>query len=357
MDRKTIAGVVVVIVSVLFITEQFYFGGFNSPSGPTGSGRNESGTAVFNGTIRTYDPIIVIPLNTSYDILSQIKSRPDVRDLRNDSQTYIIDTETRDDVYPISQFLRSVNVTGYSVANVAASDVIQVKTPLGIENATVPNGVVRVVTEPLVDSDTQVAVSMVATVSDGLVIDIQSTSLLLQSMDLQVGARVAALDHKTYSYVIPWENRTQLGDLSSYGQYNFKKVDTIVFTTPLNVSQVMVKKQFPYVTYIDTGSAQVEPSFSNATLVALNFADTQYALPDSTLTIMTNETPDLPFDPAVDYTYELVLSNDTNYTFPVSSFLVDSNLELPLNSTITMNMSVVALGDKVLAIKSVSPPS
>lgn len=359
MDRKQIAGIVVVIVSLLLVTESFYFGGnfLGGPASGVKPGTNVSGTAVFNGTIRTYNPIIIIPLNTSADLVAQIKARPDVRALRNDSQVYIIDTDTRDDVYPIAQFLRTLNITGYSVANVAASDVIPVTTPLGIVNATVPSGVVQVITEPLVDADTEVEVSIVAVVADGQVVDIRSAAIKTQDLQLQLEARVAALDHKTYSYVIPWENRTQV-DLSGFPQYDYKKLDSIIFTVPLNVSQVLVKKQFPYITYIGTDSAQVEPSFSNASLVAENFADVGYTLPPSMLTILTNGTPDLPFNSTVAYAYDLeLLQNQTPYRFPTGSFFVETDHELTVNGTITLNISAVGLGDRILAIRSVSPPS
>ncbi len=360
MDRKQIAGIVVVIVSLLLVTESFYFGGAGIFSGSTSGpkpGTNVSGIAEFNGTIRTYNPLIIIPLNTSTDVISQLKARSDVRAVRNDTQYYLIDTDTRDDVYPIAQFLRTLNVTGYSIANVAASDVIPFTTPLGIVNATVPSGVVQVVTEPLVDSDTEVEVSMVAVVQDGQVIDIRSAAIKTQDLNLQLQAKVASLDHKTYSYVIPWENRTGL-NLSNFTSYDFNKLDSIIFTTPLNVSQVIVKKQFSYITYIGTDSAQVDPSFSNASLVAENFADVGYTLPSSSLTILTNDTPELPFNSTVSYSYDLELLQDqTQYKFPTGSFFVETDHELPVNGTITLNISAVGLGDRILAIRSVSPPS
>ncbi len=358
MDRKQIAGIVVVLVSLLLVTEGFYFGGSLPSFGGPSKSSNVSGVAVFNGTIRTYDPYLMIPLNTSPDVLAQLRLRPEVKDIQNSSGVYVVDTDTRDDVYPLGQFLLTQNVTPYAVANIAATDVIQFNTSLGVQNASIPFGVVRVVTQPLVDSDNVVTVSLIGVISDGQVIEVQSSNVLVQNVQLEMNATVASLDHKTYSYSIPWENRTSLGNLSSYGNYSYNQVDTVIFANQLTLGQVMAKKQFPYITYIDQGSASVDPSFSNVTQFATNFADVNYTLPPSSLTIQTNETPALPFNASVTYSYDLVLDqNGSSYTFPTGSFFVDSDHELPINSTIGLNMTVVALGNKVLAIRRVDLPS
>ncbi len=357
MDRKQIAGIVVVLVSILLVTEGFYFGG-SLPSFGQPKSTNVSGVAIFNGTIRTYDPYLLLPLNTSPDILQQLRMRPDVKDVQNNSQAYVVDTDTRDDVFTVGQFLMKLNVTPYAIANIAANDVLQFNTSLGMQNASIPNGVVRVATEPLVDSDSVVTVSVIGVIADGQVVDIQSASIMLQNVELGMNATVASLDHETYSYVIPWENRTQLGNLSAYGNYSYNKVDTVIFTTPLSLDQVMAKKQFPYISYIDQGSASVDPSFSNATQLAINFADVNYTLPPSRLTIQTNQTPPIPFNSSVTYTYDLVLNQSGSaYVFPGGSFFVDTDHQLPINSTISLNISAVALGDKILAVRRVGLPS
>jgi hypothetical protein len=271
-----------------------------------------------------------------------------------------VNTQTRDDVFPIDTYLRSVNVTAYSVANIAATDVIPLDTPLGTVNTTVASGVIRVVTEPIVDSGTPVSVSLVAIESDGVIIDITSANLITQDVTILMDSNVSGLDHVSYSYSIPWENRTSLGNLSQYGQYTYDQVDSIVFQSPINISQVLEKKAFPFIVYIDTHGAQVDPSFSNLTQVEQDFQDTPFLLPPSTLNIIskTNVTPNIPFDPTVSYAYNLtLLENETNYTLPVGSLLVDTNYPIQLNSTVKLNISAVSMGTRVVAINGVSLPS
>ncbi|MFN7990924.1 MAG: hypothetical protein U0R44_02075 [Candidatus Micrarchaeia archaeon] len=358
MDKKQIAGVVVVIVSLLFITEQFYFGQGTTRSNPITPGTNVSGTTVFNGTIRTYDPLLVVGVNTSQADLDMIKSIDAVKGVRTNPQGYIIDVETRDDVYPIALKLREKNITAYAVANIALTDTVKVDTPQGLVNASAIGGVVRVITEPLLDVDSPVTVSMIAVVNNGILIDYRSAEILLQSLDLQLDAIVERLDAKVYSYSIPWQNRTDVGNLSDLGEVDYKGIDSIVFKTPLNTSQILVKKKFPYISYIDASSAQVSPGFNNISLIAENFADTPFTLPPSRLTITTNKTLSLPFNGTVLYNYVLALNqSSTRYIFPSGSFFIQSEKELRENSTIRMNVSAVGIGDRIISVKRVSLPS
>jgi hypothetical protein len=355
MDRKDlIKTILVIVVVVFFITESFYFGGgYFKPSTSSGSGSNMTGNSVFNGTIRTYDPLLFLPLNTSQQVLDQLDGRSEVRSVKADTNAYVITTETRDDVYPLAAWLRTMNVTSFAIANIAVS-VIPVDTLGGTINASVPNGVVRVVAEPLLDVDNEVTVSLVATVNDGQLVGTQSESILLQPVEAIIDARVESIDDRSYQYSIPWANRTTLA-LAGYDSH-YTRVDTIIFRSPLNVSQILAKKQFPYITYIDANSAQVAQDFDNVTMLEINFADTPFTLPPSQLTISANETPDVPFNYTLYYTYSLVPIN-TTYDFGDKPLVVQTTNSYEENSTIGLNVSATALGDKIISIKRAGLPS
>jgi hypothetical protein len=359
MDTKDMIKIVLVVgVVILFMAESFYIGGgFFKPTSTTApTGTNITGTSVFNGTIRTYDPILIIPINTSQPVIDQLRLRSGVRDVKTTQTDIRVQTETRDDVYPLGAWLRSMNVTSYSIANIAVNRNIEVLTATGKINATVPGGIVRILTEPVLDVDHEVTVSMGAIINTNQLIDYTSASLLLEQLDLEVNASVIKLDNKVYSYSIPWESRNSIGNLSQYGVVDYKKLDSIIFNPPLTINQIFTKKMFPYIVYIDASSAQVSPSFDNITQIRTNFQDTPFTLPDSKLTIQTNRSLDLPFNSTVEYNYVFKLQNPA-YKFDNETITLNTLREYDLNSTVGLNLSVLVLGDKVISIKRVLLPS
>ncbi len=357
MNKNDIIKIAALVVVVGFITELFFIGGgftnFNLFASSSKS-KNTTGETIFNGTIRTYDPILVLPLNTSQSIVDQLRITDGVLSVQNDPQGIIVRTETRDDVYPLSMMLSQKNITTYSIANIAVTSQVEVATADGKINASIPNGVVRVATEPLLDSDNEVSVYMVAVVSEGVVVDYGSASILLNNIEVLVNATLDSLNFKSYTYSIPWEERNNIGDISKYGKIDYKKVDLIVFKTPLSAEQILIKKQLPYITYIDSDSAQVESDFTNISLLETNFADAPFDLPDSKLVIVTNGTPDVKFNHTIKYQYSLI-PKDSGYDF--GTLIIDSDKEYEINQTLELNISANGIGSKILSIKHVGLPS
>ena len=115
MERKSIIISILVIALVLgFITELFYFGGsFSLPflGGGITVPQNVTGTTTFNGTIRTYDPVLQIPANVSQSVIGALHNMSGVKDVQVQANDILIDTETRDDVYPIAVALGQMNVS------------------------------------------------------------------------------------------------------------------------------------------------------------------------------------------------------------------------------------------------------
>lgn len=355
-SRKNIMQIAILVLSVVaLIGSYFYVGGQPLNFGPSGgSNTNVTGNTVFSGTIRTYDPLIAIPLNTPASVIDEARQRDDVKNIRTESGYYVIDTETRDDVYTIASFLRSKNVSNIqAVANIAVTKPLEVETVAGRINASVPGGVIRIFMDPVFDSGSEVTVRMVAIVRNNVYLGYNSAGLALNELAVLMDARVVSLERKTFTYSIPWESRNSL-NLS--GNYSYKKVDSIIFTTPLDIAKVLEKKQFQYITYIDSGSAQVLPSFDNASQVAINFQDVQYRLPPSTLVIESEEDPGIGFNSSVSYFYSLVLE-DPRVDASMNGIALEAPSELELNSTIKLNVTALEMGGKIFSLKRVSLPS
>jgi|GEM_PF-5193060 len=360
MERQNMINIVIMaVLVVLFLTEIVAFKGTIPTLNLGGASTyNITGTTMFNGSIRTYDPVLLVPVNTSAEIIDQLKARPEVKSVNIESDGYIIDTETRDDVFPLATYLRSINVSSVSVANIIMPQDLSVLTSNGTINASA-SGVVRVMTPPLLDVDNVVSVSMTAIVdNNNNLVDYTNAEIMTQDIAQRFNASIVSLEGKTYSYTIPWANRS-LGDLSQYGTVHYNERDSIIFTTPLSVTQTIQKKNISYVTYIGPASADVEQSFTNASQVALDFNDTNYTLPDSQLVITTNssmEDPYLPYNATVSFTYLVILQNST-YDFGSTPLTVVTDKEYPDNESVSVDIKAVALGDQVVMVTSASIPS
>ncbi len=350
MDKKLIMKIIVVGAALLFITELFMFGGNHlvGGGGPSIGGENISGPITFNGTIRTYDPYLFLTSTPSESQLDTIRGIPGVLNIRPDPQGYIVDTETRDDVYLVGIELRKMNLSALSVANIAAPSIMELQFGTQTLNVTSP-GVVRVATEPLLDAGEIVTVSMVGISNNGMLIDYNSQQIALTRLTLLFSAEAGEPISESVTYVIPWENRNNVTNAS--GEYN--KVDSLIFTSPLTINQILAKKQFPYITYIDANSAQVTSSFDNKTQVLVNFQDTNVTFPPSTLS--TNESIDLPYQKQVFYTYNLSLTPPDDYTSPRDSLLYQTSEEL--NGTLSLQVNALVAGKSIISIESVSLPS
>lgn len=357
--------VFVVVISLSFLTELFLYSGslpFFSPGG-SGASQNITGTTTFNGTIRTYDPLLLLPVETPAQVVAALKLRSGVTSVTLEQDGYLVDTQTRDDVYPTAVYLRALNVSSLSIANIVIPQTIPVSTAAGLKNATTSEiAVVRVETEPLLDADSPVTVNMTAVVDgNGYLVDYGSAEISQQVVDNVFNATITGFEGKTYTYSIPWENRTSINASALSGQVDFQKSDMIVFTSTLTTAQVVAKKQFGYIQYIDTGSAIVSPDFANLSQVQANFQDVNYTLPASQLTVSMNSSdspaPALPFSPLVSYSYNLTLQDAQGFDFSEAPILLVSDKPYAVNDSVSAEISAVAIGPKIILIRSVSIPS
>lgn len=367
MEKKNAWIVIVVLLIVAgFITELFYFGGNFTLELPFSGGPaaqdagNSTGSAVFNGTIRTYDPVLGIPANTSPAVLESIRRMPGVKGVRVQADIALVDTETRDDVYPIAMALKAMNITCLAVANIAMPPEIVVDTPLGPVNATVASPILQLEAEPLMDVDTQVPVAMTAVVSsDGLLLGWYEPRLLASRRSFIANATVASLSNMTFTYEIPWNQRSGL-DLSALEYaHAYRQANTVLFSPPLNVTGIIAKRALPYITYIDASSAEVSPSFRDENSLRADFAETNVTFRPSVLTVTGPEFPGLRgaggvalnYTPSVRYEYVLILPQAVGgYDIGSRNFTTSTPAPLEVSSTVPLNVTVVALGDRVLSV-------
>jgi hypothetical protein len=362
MERKSIIISIVVVALVLgFITELFYLNGsFSLPflGGTSAPPQNVTGTTIFNGTIRTYNPVLEIPANISSAVLSQLYNLSGVKIVQPQANDIIIQTETRDDVYPLAVALGHMNVSGIlTVANIVMPENLEVDTQNGTINASTLDfsGVMQVVTEPFVDSDSTVPVSMTAVVSGGMLIDYYNAQILAQSNRLSVNATSLELSNTTFTYSIPWAGRASIPLAllnSSNSSYRYDEVNTLIFSPPLTVSQVLADKQLPYITFIGTASAEAAANFSNESAVRSDFSGTNVTFPDSTLIVSGLTEPSLNYTPAVVYSYLVGLpSSAGGYDLGNSpSFTLQTSAPLQVNATVPLNVTVLVIGDQVLSV-------
>ena len=121
MKTKDIIKLVILLgIVLMFLLSTFGYmgGGFNFGGGGGLGGENVSGTAIFNGTIRTYDPLLVLPADIDQFLIDELRNRDDVKDVKVETDGVLVETETRDDVYPLATYLRSIDVVSISVANI-----------------------------------------------------------------------------------------------------------------------------------------------------------------------------------------------------------------------------------------------
>lgn len=358
IDKKLIIQVAVLLTVLFFLLQPFGMGGMPNIfsglfSGDPDKGVNKTGIAVFNGTVRAYEPFLVLPADTDSSLLEELREYEGVRNVKVEAQGILVETESRDDVYLVASYLRQKGVSSLTNANVVIPQVIEVDFAEGREEVRTSFGIMTMATEPVVEAGSDVTISMMAIVRDGYLINYYSPSMLVEETTVLVDAEVKQLNYKLYTYEIPWESRNSLGNLSQH-EADYDRKDLMIFDSPLSTGQVISKNQLSYVEYIDSTSAQLSPDFDNLTTLERDFLTINYTIPSSTLAIKTNETPDINFTADVLYSYDLELL-ETDYIFKDAVLTVEMDEEKEINSAITLNVSIMAIGSNVVSVGKISP--
>ncbi|MBN1170424.1 hypothetical protein JXA56_05335 [Candidatus Micrarchaeota archaeon] len=331
--------IIVLAVALLFISSSLFIGGSFNFFQEEAKEEKITGQVVFDGVIRTYDPYIYVPSNTSNEVLQDLLDMDGVSSVVLEGQYYVIKTDTRDDVYNVAEYLRSKSVNSLAIANVVAPNQMQLNTGMEILNVTFGLGSVRLVSEPVLDSDEKATVSMIAIAEKGFIIEYDSAGFIFLEKQVQLNATIDKRSVK-YIYSVPWEDRNSVNVSGDY-----KKTDSLLFEPPLDPGQIMTKKQFDYIEYIDAHSAQVYADFDDRGQIEENFADVSVHFPSSTLT--TSE-PDLDYNSSKLYLYSLTLESD-EYNIKQKELEIETTEEY--GDSFVYNANALISGDTIISIR------
>ncbi|MBI5227983.1 hypothetical protein HY988_05330 [Candidatus Micrarchaeota archaeon] len=352
MQKSDIIKIVVLLIAVGFITELFFFGGgqLDFLKGNSAA-QNFTGSVIFNGTIRTYEPYLILPSNTSVAVLDDLKKQPGFVDVRSQGNYLLIQTETRDDVFPLATYLLKKDIIPFALANVALPSSLELSNGAKKVNVSTNSGIVSIQAIPYLDSGSDVTVSMiVVAAADGQFLGYGSPNILIETIKVPLNATISSLDYLVYTYEIPWASRNSLPNLSAY-VVQYTRRDSVIFASPLPVDKILLLKQLPYIVYIDDNSAQINETFTDMDKVQSDFSNTTLMFPSSDLIIRTNQTLSLNFSSSTTYSYTLQLPESANgYLLPVKNLSVIRSTKYPVGGTIELVLTGPAIGNKLLSV-------
>lgn len=346
--------ILAIFAAALFIFEIFALGLLGNTSMNGGQSTDViPGTTEFRGAIRTYDPILVIPLDTDEEVLTELRQMEGVKDVIVSQDSISISTDTRDEVYPVAEFLRGENVTSYAVANIAMPSKMEVTLGNGsVINATGGGAPIRMVTEPIIDVDTEITIKMIVGLSGSMVVTYSSPMIVSEEKEITVDSTVLEVDY-IYTYLIPWEDRNTI-DVSSMeypAEYNRK--NSVLLGEALTLEEVMQKKNLSYVEYIDQYSIECSENFTDVEQIMADFSS-NITLPNSELVVTSNETVNLNYTGTVVYSYVLSVPEKADgITLDVDEVELELDELYDENSTIKLDIMGTVIGEKMVAVKSI----
>jgi len=312
------------------------------------------GQVEFNGSIRTYDPFLVIPGGIDSSLMTDLKSLDGVKEITAEQGDTVILLETRDDVYSTALYLKTLNITSYTLANIAPPGFVPVLLETGeTVNATfsVP---IKVETTPLVPPDTMVSVAIVVLVSENAIVNYGSAYILTEEKTVSLTGKVEN-EMFAYVYSIPWEERNNItpDDFEAYGEVYYQKENMGFFDRELTSDEMLAAKQLDYIEYIDKRSAVFSDDFTDSE-EAISDLDAGISFLPSMLAIISNETLNITYDSSQSYLYTIRI-NPGEYTIDenMQVITIESPDEVSA-STVPLSLKGKFIGPILFEIESVS---
>ncbi|MGV8085739.1 MAG: hypothetical protein ACP5N9_05815 [Candidatus Bilamarchaeum sp.] len=354
MNKQDIIKLVVVLVVIGFVAEQYYFSsqgaGFNIFNlGGSNTGSASNGTTTFKGTVRNYDNILVLDINTSQETVEQIRNLEHVRSITQQPGYWLVTMQSREDVPALAKFLNNKNVNSLARVNINIPETILVDTANGVINVSTysQNQVIKLVTTPVVESGDEVSISMRATVQNKVLVSYDSAQIALQNVELLVDVSIVKLNQIVYELNVPWEERNSLNTSNSS-----RMINTIVFGSPLTNQQMMEKRQLSYITYISSESAEVEANFTDKNRVISDFNGTAITFVPSRSIITSDHPLNITSNSTVKYNYNILFPDQVGrYRSENVSFDMDFSEPKQVNSTVQLNISALVIGQKLYSVK------
>lgn len=340
----------------IFIFEIIALGvlGGGGRTGGGSAGEIISGTTEFSGALRTYDPYLVVQGGLDEDMMTEIREVEGVKDIRVTVDGTVIDTETRDDVYPLAVYLREKNISALGVANIAMPSFLEATLSNGsLVNISTGNFATRVVTEPIVDVDTQVTIKMIVYVTGGMLYGYDSPTLVSEEKEVEVEAVVLEVD-RINTFTIPWDERDEVDfeELEEW-EVDYQRKNTVFFAESITLEEVMEKKELYYITYIDQYSAECEENFTDVEQLEDDFGG-NLTLPDSTLIVISDSRVSLDFDRELVYHYVITLPDEAEgIKLGTDEIELESEEDYDEEDEVTLTITGTVIGNEMVAIKNV----
>jgi len=355
--------IILLILTVVMVGGMFWGIQFGKNAGNTTNDQVSSGTTSFNGTIRVYDPILLITSEISDALLTKLRNDERVKAITEYPSGRILNITTREDVFPLAEMLRTNGVKTQGVANIVLPGSISVRFGNGtvINVSTQSIGSVKAITEPLVDADNEVPVSMMAIVVGNGLVDYGSPTINSSIVTIHGNATVISMQGREYVFMIPWEKRSEL-DIAllqeKYGNesIDFSKNDLVTFPNKLTVPQITEKRKLLYITYISDTSASVTWNFTNKEAMTSDFGNVTVAFPDSVLKIVTNDTVSLPYNGSSLFSYSVLVPPQINgFSLKSAEIPLKVEKELSINQSVEITINGLAIGNTVVSINGIGP--
>jgi hypothetical protein len=357
MENKDILKLVVLIAVGIMVGGMFapalFFPSGNSGNGDT-SGDTISGVVQFNGSIRTYEPVLLVSGSIPDSLKNELLLDKRVTGITPSSGGILINLSSRDAVYPIANNLSEQGISSASVANVILPSSVEMSLMNGSKINVFASGAIQITTQPYVDTDTEVVVRMSGSAQNGRLISYTSPIILADYVNVSVNGTIQSILEKQYKFSIPWESREQV-NASTYANAHYDRADYISFPQGLSVEQITQMAKLPYITYITDVSATVNESFADKSKLQSDFGNITIVFPDSTLVINSNDSVSLPYNGSLlnSYVVELPSSVD-GYNLPNKSFNLSSTNEYSVNESVNVAIVGKGIGDKIVKIDSIS---
>lgn len=357
MDKVKILAIIGVVVMLgSMIAPQFLMWGSDS------GGENELvvGTTNLNGTLRTYDPILIAPLTHDEQEFQFIRDDEGFKRITQNAEGWVIETKTRDDVYPIATLLKEKNINTTTVGNIVIDSQIEVKLANGSTTTAVNKiGVIKMLMKPLIEEDQEVTVQFLATVQNGFLVNIENAVLVADEISEAVNGTVVKLESITYTYEVPWNQRNEIeGILLEDNKTSYSKNNIVYFEGELTMDEVIERKDLEYLTYIDQYSVGVVENFTDIDRMREDFPETvDFNLPPSTLVLTADEESNLPYE-LIDTTrtYSIALPKTIKgYSLDKEIYYLETKENYEENQSIAITFEGTAIGNKIVSVNGFRP--
>ena len=399
MEKNKIMKIVVLLVGMVMALNIAYpylsalirmMGNNNGVSGDV-----VKGIASFEASIRTYDPFLIVPANTSMEILNELEGMEGYRGKSAVSGAIRIDTMTRDDVVEIARFLSSKGVIPYGVANVITPPKMNVDLGDKKIEANVLVSSLKVYVPVLFDVDEGIPLNAIVDVSEDSVVGYESAEMDVKNKKVEFSGKVKEVKSKEHVYKIAWDKRDVIdrvagmlsndsgeGGNDSNGNVKvmYEKNDMVYFNIPLTPSEIIEKRSLEYVEYIDKSSIKVNENFTNKSKIESDFEGHSPVFPESTISLLItggNESElvesdildileDNKEDETFNYVYDVEISNGRELNGNEGEYIVYINFEQKKDVEVKTNekfdegdellveIDGVAVGNRIVKIKEIN---